>query len=219
MITNLSAQDKAEPRENSLQEGAWALQFAIDRDFQLRSFQGATISLKKHRSDGSAWRLGLGLALDFDTGEDFSTSGSGYTADSDANSQAISLVIQKIIYTAPDAPMNFFYGYGPTSSYSHSSSTRTIIYPSSGTNFQEKEKTRHSFSAGISGAVGVEWFPTRSISILAEYGTAMTFSTSKSTDTIRESDDDGDTQRTAEKVSNGFSLTASAVKFGLSAYF
>jgi hypothetical protein len=220
MVTQLSAQDKVDPRKNSLQEGTWALQFTIDRDFQLSSFQGATISLKKHRSDGSAWRLGLGLALAFDRFEEFSLSKSIGKRDTDENSQAINIIIQKIVYLDPDASINFFYGYGPKASYSHSNSKRTDTTPPPSIASSKREIALHSFSAGISGVVGVEWFATESISILAEYGTILAYSTSKRTSTSRSTSESGTTNiSTTDKVSNGFSLSADAVKFSLSAYF
>ena len=58
-VTPARSQESAEKEfENSLVKGAWALQFQVGSNFTLRSFQGDTFSIKKHTSDGKAWRGG-----------------------------------------------------------------------------------------------------------------------------------------------------------------
>ena len=48
-------------KQNSLVAGSWSLQFRITDNFQLSSFQGATISAKRHFSEGRAIRFGMSL--------------------------------------------------------------------------------------------------------------------------------------------------------------
>lgn len=50
-------------RKNSLATGAWAIQFQVEDDIGLRTFNGMSVSLKRHTSPRSAFRLGVTLEL------------------------------------------------------------------------------------------------------------------------------------------------------------
>ncbi|TET96288.1 MAG: hypothetical protein E3J26_01445 [Candidatus Zixiibacteriota bacterium] len=217
------AQESEEPRNNrnnSLIKGAWAFQFEIVGDLfnlDLRNLYGTSLALKKHTSSGSALRIGLGLGLNL-SNDDRTSEQDGDTiiqSDYDRNSQSVNIVMQKIFYPAPNADVNFFYGLGPQASFGHNKSTREYPSPTRWTSFES-----YSWSLGITGVLGVEWFPTRSISLLAEYGSDIQYKWQKSKDkSLRTYPDDTTALYVSENKSKSFSLGTSSVKVGLSVYF
>ena len=56
-------------KENSLKKGKWALQFEVNRNLDVRGFQGQTLSIKNHTADNRAYRLGITVALEVGDGE------------------------------------------------------------------------------------------------------------------------------------------------------
>lgn len=217
-----SAQTADKQRANSLVDGAWALQFEIDEDLDLKTFEGTTISLKKHTNDDAAWRLALNLGFRFDDDEHSSTTDgepSGINRDTEGNQQSIGILVNRIRYPNPNAEVNFFYGFGPKLAYSHTKYTTTSIWTSS-TQSSESRTSTNSFSVGIVGLIGAEWFATKSISLLGEYGSALMVSKSKTTNKTTTWYEDGTTRRTGnEDKDSGISFDALAVKLGLSVYF
>ena len=84
-----------------LKAGTKALQFQIQNDFLLRSFDGSTISIKKQKSSDRAYRLGLTVSADLSNRDESQTSFSGTSNGivEDLNSQDIHLSLQKLFYT------------------------------------------------------------------------------------------------------------------------
>ena len=207
-------------RNNSLTKGAWAFQFEIVGDLfnlDLRNLFGSTLAVKKHTSDGSALRIGLGLGFNL-SDQDRTSERDGDTviqSDYDRNSQSVNIVMQKIFYPAPTADVNFFYGLGPKASFSHEKTTEER---QSRTRWTSSE--RYSWSVGVTGVLGVEWFPTRSISLLAEYGSDIQYKWQKRKNkSLRTYPDDATVLYISEDKSKSFSLGTSLVKVGLSVYF
>ena len=208
-------------RENSLKKDKWALQFQVSNFVNVSSFQGSTFSLKKHVSDKAAWRLGLTLHFEVkDENTEIilypNTNAPGYN---DLTDVRIGIALQKVFYPNPTADVNVFWGMGPTYSYEYRLSDRENI--SIDRTYQDKRSFEiHSWSLGINGILGVEWFATKSISFLAEYGTAVTYS-SRITRIIRRSvrDDFLYLDQDSTNRLNDISLSSSRVKFGLSVYF
>ncbi len=102
-------------RENSLKKDKWALQFEIDRSFDLSGFQGNTLSIKKHTADNRAYRLGFTFSLDFGDSESFRILNDTilYPNERDFDNRRLSISLQKIYYARTDASVNVFYGLGP----------------------------------------------------------------------------------------------------------
>ncbi len=200
---------------NSLKKGSWAMQFQITDDFNLDSFQGSTLSLKKHTSDGKAWRMGM--TLDFSTNdredEIFYDDTLSNSQDQEANGQYVQLSIQRVFYSRPGNRASLFYGLGPMASYRHTETTRTTDTYGG----QTDENDSKDWSAGLAGFVGVEWFATESISILAEYGAAFTYHHSDRTTMSRRADPDQ--SRRNESETHGYDFDPAAIKLGLSVYF
>ncbi len=217
--TSLFAQENK--RENSLETGAWALQFQISRNFTLSRFEGSVISAKRHFSDKKSLRFGLSLNASISDAEQNSTRVVSDTLnqinknDGDDNTQNIELNVQYLFYPSPEKEINFFFGVGPMIGFNRSNSEtgseRGIQNPVESTS----QRTSKRWSLGISANLGAEWFATKNISFLAEYGLSLNYIWVK----------DSRTDKTAgivvesENKSKIFNLSATSVKFGLSVYF
>src|SRR5262245_4253663 len=114
-------------RVNSLEDGAWALQFGIGGNFTLHKFTGATISVKKHYSDRSAVRVGAtltALSADFDA-ETASNDSlfSDIESENGRDTYGIALGLEWVRYLRPEARWSFFAGLGPSVSFAHGTDT------------------------------------------------------------------------------------------------
>ncbi len=207
--------------ENSLEKGAWALQFQVVQNFQLASFQGSTISIKKHTSDGTALRAGVSISLSLEDTDRTVTMNDtvGQSEDVDDNMTSFGLVVQMIKYPSPSAATNLYYGIGPIFTYSHSKDYGVIEDPIHGdTRSNDRKWTR--WSTGVSTVVGIEWFPGSNISLLAEYNVSLYYEHYNFTLKTRRSSPERPERTTgSETNTDGFVLEGSSVKFGLSVYF
>ncbi len=222
-----SAHDKdpdAGPRENSLRDGSWSLQFQIDEDFVLREFNGSSISVKWHTSRHSAWRVGVGARLDFSDTDQNSTNTtrdpltSARADDVYSNEQFLELNFQYLRYPRPDADINIFMGVGPVVAFSRDHDELVSFFERPADSVTARtDETRDflSWSVGMSGLLGVEWFAKKSISIHAEYNYAVRFVWS-SRETTRVS---GSTISVFDSDTKRWDYVSGAVRFGLSAYF
>lgn len=200
--------------KNSLVKGAWALQFQINNNFSLSSFQGSTLSAKRHYSNKKAVRFGISLNGSFSDQDQVSRvpGAVGPKNEIDENNQSIGVNTQYAIYPSPDKSANFFFGAGPFLQFSRSSRTSTSIFPNNAPSAINQIKNT-AWSTGISGVLGVEWFATRTISLLAEYNSTLGYNSSRQTET---SDVFGSW---VKRTSKGLQLGSGFVKFGLSVYF
>lgn len=71
--------------------------------------------------------------------------------------------------------------------------------------------------AGIAGLLGAEWFATKSISFLAEYGLALEYQLRKNTSTYQISSTNYRSKN--EQKETSLRVNPAAVKIGLSVYF
>jgi hypothetical protein len=193
--TQAYAQDDVEDRpeqRNSLFGGSWSMQFKFMHDFMLTDFEGALISAKRHFTDKSALRFGLDLG--------FSKS----WTDPDTNTFAVGIAIQYIYYSSPNAPVNFYFGFGPMLEYDRFK-TETEYY--------ESYKYEREWSLGILGTWGVEWFATKNISFICEYGAGL-----ERLSFYQERSADGGAHITTYDKSE-VKLYSNSVDFGISVYF
>jgi hypothetical protein len=220
--TNQTAQKKSE----DFQRKKWSLQFKIGDNFTLSSFQGALISCQRQVSDRSAIRLGVGINLsddhrDYDRNE-FDTN--SYNRDSEENIDSDSKYINtSLLYTRyahPESNLTAFYGFGPNLEFEwYNAEDEHIGYDVSG-NVTSKSKQKidiDNIDIGIIGALGFEWFLSKSISLTAEYGLLLKYYWDKRKSRTENVFSSYGTE--TEFKSNGFAIDATSVKFGLSAYF
>lgn len=206
------------PVKNSLVKGAWALQFQINNDFDLNSFNGSTFSLKKQTSPGAAWRLGLSLALSFSDSDRMQSSGGLESpSESDANSQTIDVTLQRVFYPNPGSRVNLYYGLGPRGYYRHTWAKQ--LRDMTDSTSTETINKLNNWEVGVAGVLGVEWFVTKNISLLGEYGSSLMYSHDKVRGEQTLVRPDGTRVNATETKTNEVSFGASAVKLGLSVYF
>jgi len=213
--------DSLQARENSLKKGKWALQFEIDRDFDLKGFQGSTLSVKKHTADNRAYRLGLSISLDVDDGEIIQQLNDSVPipGDKDFNSRGLGINLQKIYYVKGTLSIYPFFGIGAAASFYHSKN-ETEYRDASGSYVEYRKNTLDSWVTGLSGIFGVEWFFANDLSLLGEYSTFLNYSESNGKDEGR-SVRNGSLVRSSkfQEQSHSFRISSSTVKFGLSVYF
>ena len=206
-----------------LKDGAWALQFHLGSAFSRRGYEGIVISAKYHLTKGSAVRLGIDINGDIHFGGHTSHRGTApddtlYSSSRDnMNREGINLISEYIKYTQIDPQLHFFLGTGPTFGFWHrkSKSNDWRTYP--------PEPERHTYiskeynwSLGISGVLGVEWFPKKRISLLAEYGVSFEYLY-----LLRKSEYIGDPRVKYNKSryrSNYFMLNLLEAKIGIAVY-
>ncbi|SYZ72369.1 exported hypothetical protein [Candidatus Zixiibacteriota bacterium] len=228
-MSGVQAQDSSKVAKNyanGLHKGAWALQFAIINDFQLRDFQGGTISIKRQCSESRAIRLGLTL------NESSSQSHSGTAnfeesyklgenfIDQNYDGQAVSLYLQYILYPSTGSNIHPYWGLGPHLGYSRDkrvAHSRTIASYDPIERETISDNVVQTWTAGLSTVMGVEWFAGKNVSLLAEYGILADYNWNHRT--MSEIYYPGAQQRITEGKGHSFSFSGTAVKFGLSAYF
>ena len=212
----------SEPKTHALHSRSWAMEFQINRTDVIGPFRGATIALKKQRSDHAAWRLGL--TLDFFAGttdESDAASDTSFAASRTRNShsdrQSIGVSFLRISYPAPEAAVKPYWGVGPSFRYARSAGHESDV--NLGARYDPRPlrftSRGHGWGAGIAGVAGAQWFATPSISFLAEYGIAAEYSSS----ITAQHSTVGGYRRDADYRSSGFSLNSTGVALGLSAYF
>lgn len=200
---------------NSLRSGSWSFQFEVTEDFTLKDFNGLLLSIKKHTSAGKAFRLGLGISgsiTDFDLTNTYQqdTLFQQFNRDADLDAQRFDFLLQYLSYPSPDADVNLFLGGGPLVQYSHAGSK-------SGYGGSISKSDQITWVAGIAGLLGAEWFATKSISFLAEYGLALEYQLRKNTSTYQISSTNYSSKN--EQKETSLRVNPAAVKIGLSVYF
>ena len=204
---------------NSLEDGAWAVQFQIDSDKILTSFGGA-FAVKRHTSRRSAYRVGVDFSfigqeneiehVDLKPAIDTLTTSTSI----DESYQRVGLFVHYLRYVAPDAPVNFFWGTGPFLRFVRDKSDRYTV-DRDGLGYAN-ESLYKTWEVGGDGRLGVEWFATRTLSFHGEYSFAAYYRTgSRETSAV---DPDGDFASREEELT-GWVLDRGTVLFGLSAYF
>ena len=226
-VCAMSAQEENSPR-NSLQEGKWALQFSINSNFTLSSFEGATLSAQYQTSDLSAWRAGVTMS---GISQKTTSQQTLYYAfpPSETNSSSntidqfsIDFALHRIWYLNTGDPVHLYLGAGPQVSYSHSKSDQQSNNNDLGgvPGSSESVGRTTGWEAGASGLLGVECFVTRSISLHAEYGLTILYAHSSSTEysTGTSAPQEWVTSQ-YETKNNGWSLDPRSVLFGISIFF
>ena len=205
-VVVLFAGAAAAQRANSLEDGAWALQFGIEGEFiSVNSFAGG-VSLKRHFSPKSAFRVGVS-ANGGDNNIEYSAVDDKSGGDNWGT--GVNVIYQR--YVRPDADALLYWGLGPTFSYGRSS------FEQSRGDSLSTSQTHEMWSVGADAMLGVEWFATRVISFQAEYVARIDY---RSETEIRESTLNGGVVYWSEATRDGWSSAlVSAVRFGLSVYF
>lgn len=199
------ADPEADP-ETALREGVYALQFQIAPHFRLSSFQGSVLSAKKHLTEDRALRFGLSLGANV-TNTEYERSDSDIDDEQSQSQQRLSLAVQYMVHPTPDQPVQMYYGAGPELGFARYENTNED---------EDFELTRisTSWSIGLSGMVGAEWFVRSDISLMAEYGAALSYRRATDRQETNLSDEDP-----REVTQSSFGFGGQGVHFGVSVYF
>lgn len=143
--------------KNSLKQSKFALQFQIDNNFTLKSFQGNTLSFKYHIYDESAVRLGFSVNGFVETNRQKNDIEVSRT-----KSYEFTINAQFIQYIKTFEDVSLYTGGGPLF-FKRYNTTSSPGY-------------ENMWYLGLSGILGIEWFFKKNMSLTAEYGLSLIYS-------------------------------------------
>lgn len=195
-------------------DGKFALQFQISSNFQLKDFQGTTLSGKYHIGNKEALRLGVSIGFadqEAEVEENFFETDSLINSDLDQNYFMIGVRLQYIRYFFNTYNVGFYAGGGPSFTYDKVDQTEKRMPP-----FEYPiEQFREILSVGFNLLAGVEWMFTKNMSLSAEYGILFYYQTLDETRTYPYSY----MPKKTKVNSDSFGIVSDRVNFGISIYF
>jgi len=230
-FASTQAQEQA-PETNSLKPGAWSLDFGIGSLFTLTSFQGTTLSAKYQTSTTNAWRAGITINGNTQSGASLQQPIPGDTISSTNStntsyaSETVLLKVQYLWYTNSESIIHLYTGVGPVFGYGHSLNNQQSIFHSGSptTNTWTNQFTNtsnNSWSAGASAVLGVEYFPVKVFSLHAEYNNNLTYQEQKTKSTTNSTSNYSGANINGSNSSgstHGWTFTYGGIFFGLSVY-
>jgi hypothetical protein len=181
LIATISAKaaDSTFTRE-ALRKGSWSLQFAAENTldgaggfFRLSSYEGGTLSAKRNFSPRSALRFGVTLLARDNKQDEVYRHFITYR-----KSATVSLTATYLFYPAPHKRVSAFIGGGPTLGFAWADDAANS--PTASNKLESRSST-----IGTVLLFGAEWFLSRQISLLAEYGLKIAYSTGETVQTRR----------------------------------
>jgi hypothetical protein len=215
-------------RKNSLAPGSWAIQFQVADDIGLRPFNGMSVSLKRHTSARSAFRLAVTLDL---RSEDGDSESADFQADemkaaefgeASENSQSGRIDLLCLRYPAPMRGVNWFWGAGPLFRFSRvdhdEKNTETL---NERTLQMNSSRLTRSWGIGVLGTLGVEWFATHDVSFHAEYFASCEYASERTEYQLCTEGPSGTTptHRNTETSEDRWLFDGANAVFGVSLYF
>lgn len=188
------SESKTTTSGSRLHKGSISLDFRKTYRMYLTSFSGSFISGKYQCSDKSALRCGVTVNYRHD---ERALGYNRYRTEYDVF--VIKIIAQYLHYLASNKKISPYYALGPMINYTRYE--LTAIHRS----------LQRNIYAGFQINWGVEWFVTKSISLVAEYGASFIF----------HGWDDNNTYYIGYERPDGidFNLKSNPVNFGLSVYF
>ena len=159
-------------RPNSLDGGAWALQFRVGENFTFESFTGSTISIKRHFSPSTALRFGVSPSLASAENDFLTTVTETSEAERDDSNNQVVLNLHLVHYPWAGRTVNLYVGAGPEVGWSYFESR-------SRDETLTDRTTSQVFRVGLGALVGVEWFASPWLGLHAEYGTVFSRTSSQ----------------------------------------
>ncbi len=203
-------------RPNPMEKGSWSLLFQVDQNFRLTSFEGMTISCKRHYSPISAVRLGLSISANNTDQESKSIPSAEVPTRSTLHGRSyysVSAEFLKLGYPLRNSAVNLYYGFGPDVSYRFQRSEDELGegFPEDQIGLKRFNESR-IWSVGLAGILGVEWFPAKHIGLMAEYGMLAYYQNESNENSNYEG---------SKNISDedSFVLSNRAVKLSLAVYF
>ena len=223
------AQDAAASTTNSLERGAWALEFQVQPSFLGYSSTGFGIAAKHHLADRTAVRLGLTAAINSSDIEGtrrvdrfFPYDSINVTTDLNGLSdwRDISLFLHLARYVGIGSRMAFTLEAGPMARWTSEEYGSTETYPDP-RGVYSTANDRNVWNYGIDAQAGMEWFFRRRLSLAARYG--LSASRFESRETHRYdfyNPNDGYSDRRFDEIHvDGFNIQTSSTALSLIAYW
>ncbi|MBI2427530.1 MAG: hypothetical protein HYV29_01790 [Ignavibacteriales bacterium] len=206
---------------------AWGMQFRIGPNLSLGSFNGMMVSLKKHISETSALRIGIGVEFyDRDMTEDLMD----YRADSliakrwydNTNNSTFITVVSQYVWMFPSGnSVDFFIACGPTIGYEvydNDDKAREETIPNTETSIDYSTEYT-SWLYGMTNSIGVEWFASKDLSLHAEYEASLVYTTVERKTEVLNTINNPDSKSFQKLHQHAWRLENNLVKFGLTVYF
>jgi len=182
--------------------GDRALLFGVAPNLTLSMIEGTTIAWRTHRSDRVAWRFGVSLGASWRSQDrEF---GGVYTED--RTDLGVDLTAYRVRYLTTGDQARLYHGYGPFVGYDRERSEQAA-------NDVTDKYEQDDITLGLANIIGVEWFRWENVSLFAEYGATLGYTSST------EKDIDGSSSQTREITSTNVALASNGVRFGLAARF
>jgi opacity protein-like surface antigen len=163
---------------NSLTKNKLAFQYEAGFNFSGRSIIPVVFSLKYHLSDKTALRFSVGLnpgEMGFDRRRNIDSvhynehfDGHDGNDGHGGNIEHLNFSLNYMLYPAPKKEINLFFGLGPRFGIG----AQHFRNPQNAEPDSVQSHRNTSWSIGLSGIVGAEWFVTKSISLFTEYNAA-----------------------------------------------
>ena len=201
-----------------------SLQFRVYDFISLSSFKGNLISYKYHRSDKTAYRVGVGVRVekskDKSSQDYFYTDTTLFDLDLNFKMVTVNFMLEYLKYFNPSADIKIFAGGGPLVSYGLSTENPDNVSIIGERYNYYKKREQDSYEIGLTFSYGVEWLFRKNMGLHAEYGFNITYFHEKY---IRElvGSYPGDNIRldNITEKQNGFRLSDRGALLGLSVYF
>lgn len=209
------AQDSQVPR---MAAGATSLDFTIDKNFQLKSFSGSTLSGTCHINERTAFRVGLSINSNYQVNDYYTYQYTNPLENSDnSHYSSTSVTINAVImyYSKASGSIFFYYGAGPAFTYKRGRGDGSSIIE--GSKSSEYTTTEDGYMVAVTGILGVEYFIDQRFSVHAEYGVYAGYSSNKFKEKSYSIPDYNSADYTWK--STGFSLSNKDIALGLSIYF
>lgn len=210
---------------NSLTKQKLAFQYEAGYNFSGRSLVPIVFSLKYHLTDKSALRFSFGLnGTGRNHGKGKMHMGDNFNDTMYNNDhfnrfgrtiERYNVSLNYLFYPSPKSDVNLFFGIGPRFGFG---ANYFEYRPSTSQPDTLKHKYRNkSWSIGLSGLVGAEWFVARSISLFTEYN--ATFSYQKKDIWDADYNSTFNSYTFMESKTNKFRFTDISARVGFSIYF
>jgi opacity protein-like surface antigen len=218
------AQDSTNVWTSPRVKGAHSMQFTINQNFTLSSFEGASFSLQRQVTKRSANRFGLSFELHVgDNGQLSSASDTAssvsQSSDNDFGGGSVELSAHRIVYSDPARRMSFYGGLGPFASYRRAHDHSRNQGPAGPASYDYvQSRTLNEWAVGLDGLLGVDWAIGSHLALLAEYSTQLSYSSGhQDLELHQTSPVESFHEATSEHKSTTFS--SGGVHFGISAYY
>lgn len=217
-LANVSlSQVKQDTLVNSLRGGKWAIQFELGSYINPNYFEAVMFAVKPVLNKHFAAKFGVSYDFSNNDGNDKSN---GQTSPSESKNENATLIANLQYYFNPQDEVVFYTGLGSIYKYNRSKYDYFYSSSNSGNLFTHKYNTSEKkWSAGAIGMVGIEWFLSPRISIIAEYDVTLTFGKYEYVQTERSNSIYENTISVKTEYDDINDFSFNIAKLGVSVYF